>query len=53
MGRKLKTSVALDEDLLRWIDEMIERRVFASRSHAIVYALECLKRDMKKRRNEK
>ena len=37
MGRKLKTSVALDEELLRWIDEMIKRKIFASRSHAIDY----------------
>jgi hypothetical protein len=26
MGRKIKTSVALDETLLSWIDEMIERK---------------------------
>jgi len=43
MGRKAKTSVALDEDLLAWIDEMIERKRFASRTHAIEYALQRLR----------
>lgn len=43
MGKKVKTSVALDEDLLTWIDEMIERKRFASRTHAIEYALQRLK----------
>jgi len=52
MGRKLKTSVALDEELLRWIDEMIKRKIFASRSHAIEYALERLKEEYKKENNE-
>jgi len=53
MGRKLKTSVALDEDLLRWIDGMIKRKVFASRSHAIEYALECLRREYEKEEKRK
>jgi len=53
MGRKHKTSVALDEDLLRWIDGMIERKVFASRSHAIEYALECLRREYEKEEKRK
>lgn len=43
MGRKIKTSVALDEDLLSWIDEMIKRKRFASRTHAIEYALQRLR----------
>lgn len=43
MGKKVKTSVALDEDLLTWIDDMIERKRFASRTHAIEYALQRLK----------
>ena len=43
MGRKLKTSIALDEDLLVWIDEMIKRKRFASRTHAIEYALQRLR----------
>ncbi|RLI39982.1 hypothetical protein DRO64_09735 [Candidatus Bathyarchaeota archaeon] len=50
MGRKLKTSVALDEDLLRWVDEMIKRKIFASRSHAVQYALEHLRREYERGR---
>jgi Arc/MetJ-type ribon-helix-helix transcriptional regulator len=39
MGRKIKTSIALDEDLIKWIDKMIETKRFANRTHAIEYAL--------------
>ena len=45
MGKKIKTSIALDEDLLKWIDKEIETsRRFASRTHAIEYAIEQLKK---------
>jgi len=47
MGRKIKTSIALDEDLLSWIEEMIKRKRFASRTHAIEYALQRLKEQEK------
>jgi len=53
MGRKLKTSVALDEDLLRWVDEMIKRKIFASRSHAVEYALEHLRKEYEREEKEK
>jgi len=43
MGRKVKTSIALDEDLLSWIEEMVKRKRFASRTHAIEYALQRLR----------
>jgi len=43
MGRKVKTSIALDEDLLAWIEKMIERKRFASRTHAVEYALQRLR----------
>ena len=43
MGRKVKTSIALDEDLLLWIEEMVKRKRFASRTHAIEYALQRLR----------
>lgn len=39
---KVKTSVALDEDLLRWVDSQIEKKRFANRTHAIEYALKQL-----------
>jgi len=43
MGRKKKTSIALDEDLLSWIDEMVKTKRFANRTHAIEYALQRLR----------
>jgi len=45
MGRKIKTSVTLDEDLLKWLDKEIQTRRFASRTHAIEYAIEQLKKN--------
>ena len=44
MARKIKTSVTLDEDLLKWLDKEIQTRRFASRTHAIEYAIEQLKK---------
>ena len=43
MGKKIKTSVALDEELLEWIDKLIASKRFANRTHAIEYALQRLK----------
>lgn len=43
LARKIKTSIALDEDLLKWIDTQIKTRRFANRTHAIEYALERLR----------
>ncbi len=52
MGKKLKTSVALDSDLLKWIDSQIETKRFATRTHAIEYALQKMREEeeQKKRR---
>lgn len=47
MARKVKTSIALDEDLLVWMDQMIERKRFANRTHAIEYALQRLREQEK------
>ncbi len=47
MGGKVKTSVALDEDLLYWIDAMVKIKRFANRTHAIEYALQRLKEQEK------
>jgi Arc/MetJ-type ribon-helix-helix transcriptional regulator len=44
LGKKLKTSVAIDEDLLKWVDSEIKTKRFASRSHAIEYCLQNLKK---------
>jgi Arc/MetJ-type ribon-helix-helix transcriptional regulator len=40
---KLKTSVALDEELLEWVDSLIETKRFANRTHAIEFALQRLR----------
>jgi Arc/MetJ-type ribon-helix-helix transcriptional regulator len=37
--KKIQVSVTLDEDQLAWMDREIEDNRFATRSHAIVYAL--------------
>jgi len=42
---KIKTSIALDEDLLKWVDTQIEKRRFANRTHAIEFALQQLIED--------
>ena len=39
---KIKTSVALDDRLLKWVDLQIEKKRFANRTHAIEYALQQL-----------
>ena len=36
---KIGTSMRMDRDLLRWIDERVKERVFANRTHAIEYAV--------------
>ena len=40
---KVKTSVAIDEELLNWIDGKVKTKVFANRSHAVEYAIHKLK----------
>jgi Arc/MetJ-type ribon-helix-helix transcriptional regulator len=45
MGKKIKTSIALDEELLQWIDKEMQTRRFASRTHAIEYAIEQLRKE--------
>ena len=44
MGKKIKTSIALDDELLKWIDKQIQTKRFASRTHAIEFAVEQLRR---------
>jgi len=47
VGKKVKTSIALDEELLKWIDSQVKIKRFANRTHAIEYALEQLRRSEK------
>mgnify|MGYP000218039245 CR=1 FL=1 len=44
MGKR-KTSIALDEDILKWIDRMVNTKRFANRTHAIEYALQRLREE--------
>ncbi|GAH92636.1 unnamed protein product [marine sediment metagenome] len=36
---RIKTSITLEKELLEWMDEKIKIGVYASRSHAIRFAL--------------
>jgi Arc/MetJ-type ribon-helix-helix transcriptional regulator len=40
---KVRLQVTVREDLVRWIDQQVEKLTFANRSHAIEYALTQLK----------
>jgi len=44
--KKSRISIAIDKDFILWIDEMIEKGIFANRSHAIHRALLKLKEEM-------
>ncbi len=37
---KEKVSVSLSKDILEWLEKMVEKKIFASRSHGIEYCLE-------------
>ena len=43
MNSKIKTSIAIDQDLILWIDQMVKKKRFANRTHAVEYALQRLK----------
>lgn len=43
--KKARISIAIDKEFLQWIDKMINKGVFASRSHAIHRALLKLKEE--------
>jgi len=40
---KIRLQVTVREDLVKWTDEQVEKLRFASRSHAVEYALTQLK----------
>jgi Arc/MetJ-type ribon-helix-helix transcriptional regulator len=42
---KVKISVSIDQDLLEWIQKEIDKKRFASVSHAVNYALNELKKN--------
>ncbi|MEM2161127.1 MAG: ribbon-helix-helix domain-containing protein [Candidatus Nitrosotenuis sp.] len=39
---KEKVSIAVSDDLLRWIDAQIKKRRFANRSHAFEYGIQLM-----------
>jgi Arc/MetJ-type ribon-helix-helix transcriptional regulator len=41
---KLKLSITIDKHLVKWLDSQIQKKRFASRSHAIEFALTYLKK---------
>jgi len=45
MVRKIATSITVDKELLDWIDSEVDRKRFASRSHAFEYAITKLKEE--------
>jgi metal-responsive CopG/Arc/MetJ family transcriptional regulator len=36
---KKRFSISMNEDIVTWLDEMIDRKIFSSRSHAIEFCL--------------
>lgn len=47
---KIRLQVTVREDIVKWIDEQVKKLRFASRSHAIEYALTKL-REQEKAKN--
>ena len=45
---RVKTSITMDRAVLEWVRRRIEDGIFASKSHAIEYALRHLMREEKK-----
>jgi Arc/MetJ-type ribon-helix-helix transcriptional regulator len=39
MAKKSTISITIDPELVNWIDQMIQEKKFANRSHAIEYAV--------------
>jgi Arc/MetJ-type ribon-helix-helix transcriptional regulator len=45
---KVKLTVSIIPELVRWIDEQVEKGYFADRSHAVQYAIIKIKELMEK-----
>ena len=48
---KSATCITLDRKVLEWIERKVEEGVFASRSHAVEYAVRQLMRQQERRSN--
>ncbi|MCV0366339.1 MAG: ribbon-helix-helix domain-containing protein [Nitrosopumilus sp.] len=40
---KVKLSITLDSELVKWLDQKIKKKQFANRSHGLEYAVSQLK----------
>jgi len=40
---KIKISITVDDELIKWIDSQIKKKKFANRSHGFEYAVSQLK----------
>ncbi|MCW4050828.1 MAG: ribbon-helix-helix domain-containing protein [Candidatus Bathyarchaeota archaeon] len=47
---KVGTSIRMDSDILRWIDDRVKERIFASRTHAFEYAIRQLMKSERRQR---
>ncbi len=45
---KVKVTASMDADLVGWMDKEIEKRRFASRTHALEFAIAHLKDEIEK-----
>lgn len=46
---KIKTSLSIDKELVRWMDERIKEKRFATRTHAVEFALQSLVNEEQKK----
>lgn len=46
---KKRVGITLPEDLVKWLDEQVRRRIYADRSHAIEVAILTLKEKLEKK----
>lgn len=44
---RVKTSITMDREFLKWVERKIKEKIFASRSHAIEYAIKKLMEEEK------
>lgn len=45
MPKKTRKNITIDVELLKWVEQQIQSKRFASLSHAVEYALEKLRRE--------
>jgi len=52
IGKKHQISVYIDSELLNFIDNMVERKIFRNRSHAIEYCVSMIMNIIRKKEKE-